>query len=248
MTMHAEPLLFSEAEMRGSWPWSDLAAGGYDLIMADPPWRFSLWGGDEYPEPSEPLTDPDLIAAERVISEIFGDDGKELGSHLQKSAQAHYRTMTLDDIKALPVAGLAKPDCLLWLWATAPMLDLQTDVLKAWGFEFKTSGTWVKTTVNGKIAFGTGYVLRNAHEPFLIGTRGSPETTRSVRSVVMAQVREHSQKPDAAFRAAEELMPDARRVELFSRTNRKGWDAWGDEVGKLNNERHCHDAGRFIEA
>jgi N6-adenosine-specific RNA methylase IME4 len=192
-------MLFSEAEMRGYWPWPELEAHGYDLIMADFPWRFELYS--------------------------------ELGE--EKSAQAHYRTMTLDDIRAFPVAGLAKPDCLLWMWATAPMLDVQIDILKALGFEFKTSGVWVKTTVNDKIAFGTGYVLRNAHEPFLIGTRGNPDTARNVRSVVMGRVREHSQKPEEAYRAAEQMMPGARRVELFSRTNRKGWDVWGDECGKL---------------
>nr|WP_049775394.1 MT-A70 family methyltransferase [Hyphomicrobium denitrificans] len=159
--------------------------------------------------------------------ELYSEKGEE------KSAQAHYRTMTIGDIRALPVAGLAADDCLLWMWATAPMLDEQIGVLKAWGFEFKTSGVWVKTTVNDKIAFGTGYVLRNAHEPFLIGTRGNPETARNVRSVVMGRVREHSQKPEEAYRAAEQMMPGARRVELFSRTNRKGWDVWGDETGKL---------------
>lgn len=172
----------------------------------------------------------DLIMADPPWHfELYSEKGEE------KSAQAHYKTMTLDDIKALPIAGLAKPDCLLWLWATAPMLDMQIDVLKAWGFEFKTSGVWVKTTVNNKLGFGTGYVLRNAHEPFLIGTRGNPETTRGVRSVVMGRARGHSQKPEEAFKAAEQLMPGARRVEIFSRTNRKGWDAWGDEVGTFNN-------------
>lgn len=194
-------MLFSEAEMRGSWPWPELTVGGYDLIMADPPWRFKL----------------------------YSERGEE------KSAQAQYATMTLDDIKRLPVAGLAKPDCLLWLWATAPMLPLQIAVLEAWGFEFKTSGVWVKRTVNDKLAFGTGYVLRNAHELFLIGTRGNPVTTRAVRSVVEGVIRAHSQKPDQAYRAAEELMPGASRVELFSRTNRAGWDVWGDEAGKLGD-------------
>lgn len=152
----------------------------------------------------------------------------------EKSPQAHYATMTLDDIKRLPVAGLAASDCLLWLWATAPMLHEQIAVLEHWGFEFKTSGVWVKTTLNNKIGFGTGYVLRNAHEPFLIGTRGNPVTSRSVRSVVMGRVRAHSQKPEESYRAAEALMPGARRVELFSRTSRKGWDVWGDEVGKFD--------------
>jgi N6-adenosine-specific RNA methylase IME4 len=161
--------------------------------------------------------------------ELYSDKGEE------KSPQAHYATMTLDDIAALPVAGLAKADCLLWLWATAPMLEQQIAILCQWGFTFKTSGVWVKTTSHDKIAFGTGYVLRNAHEPFLIGTRGDPVTTRSVRSVVMGKVRAHSQKPNEAFAAAEQLMPAARRLELFSRTNRPGWDAWGDETGKFNS-------------
>jgi len=193
-------MLFSEQEMRGYWPWGDLPANGYGLIMADPPWRF----------------------------ELFSEKGEE------KSAQAHYRTMTLDDIARLPVAGLADDDCLLWLWATAPMLVKQIEIMESWGFTFKTSGVWVKTTTNDKIAFGTGYILRNAHEPFLIGTRGNPVTARNVRSVVMGKVREHSQKPEESYRAAEQLIPNTRRIEIFSRTNRPGWDAWGDEVGKLN--------------
>jgi len=193
-------MLFSEQEMRGYWPWGDLPAGGYGLIMADPPWRF----------------------------ELFSEKGEE------KSAQAHYSTMTLDDIARLPVAGLAADDCLLWLWATAPMLALQIEILERWGFTFKTSGVWVKTTANGKIAFGTGYILRNAHEPFLIGTRGNPKTVRNIRSVVMGKVREHSQKPEESYAAAEALIPDVRRIEIFSRTDRTGWDVWGNETGKLN--------------
>lgn len=229
----SEGLLFSEAEMRGYWPWPELEAHAYNLIMADPAWRFSLWGGDEFPAEDNEVIDPELAAADRVIAEVLGEQSKPDGSHLLKSPQAHYETMTLDDIKRLPVAGLAAPDCLCWLWATAPMLHLQIGVLEAWGFEFKTSGVWVKTTVNDKIAFGTGYVLRNAHEPFLIGTRGNPETTRATRSVIMGRVRDHSQKPEEAYRAAEQLMPAARRVEIFSRTNRKGWDTWGDERGTL---------------
>jgi len=194
-------MLFSEAEMRGYWPWPQLQAGAYDFIMADPPCRF----------------------------ELYSEKGEE------KSPQAQYATMTIADIARLPVAGLASEHCMLWLWATAPLLAEQIGVLEAWGFAFKTSGVWVKTTRHGKIAFGTGYVLRNAHEPFLIGTRGNPTCTRAVRSVVMGGVREHSRKPEEAYAAAEKLMPEARRVELFSRTNRKGWDVWGNEVGKFGD-------------
>jgi N6-adenosine-specific RNA methylase IME4 len=187
---------------RGSlpvWPFGDLAPQAYQLIMADPPWRF----------------------------ELYSEAGAE------KSADAHYRTMTLDAIAALPVADLARADCLLWLWATAPMLDQQLRVMQAWGFRFVTSGVWVKTTRRGRIGFGTGYVLRNAHEPFLLGVRGALQCARTVRSVVMGELREHSRKPEAAYAAAEALLPGARRCELFSRTDRPGWETWGDEAGKF---------------
>lgn len=151
-----------------------------------------------------------------------------------RGANQHYSVMSLEDIAALPVGDLAAPNSLLWLWATAPMLNQQITVIEKWGFTFKTSGVWVKTTKHGKIAFGTGYLLRNAHEPFLIGTKGAPKVKRNVRSVIMGPVREHSRKPDEAFEAAERLMPDARRIEVFSRTNRPGWSVWGNETGTFS--------------
>lgn len=161
---------------------------------------------------------------------LYSEKGEE------KSPQAHYATMTLDAIAALPVSELAAEHCLLWLWCTAPMLPAQIAVGERWGFRYVTSGAWVKRTVHDKVAFGTGYVLRNAHEPFVILKRGEPKTAKNVRSVIEAKVREHSRKPDAAFRAAERLMPwpGMRRLELFSRESRKGWASWGNEVGKFD--------------
>lgn len=169
--------------------------------------------------------------------EVYSEAGEE------KSPQAHYRCMSLEEIEALPVADLAARDCLLWMWATAPMLDRQIEILKRWGFRYVTSGTWVKMTVNAKVSFGTGYVLRNAHEPFLIGAIGAPKTTRSVRSVVMGELREHSRKPEAAYAAAEQLVPEGpggrkvRRASLFERVPRPGWDGWGDELGQPIRKR-----------
>lgn len=151
-----------------------------------------------------------------------------------KSAQAHYACMSLDDIKALPVRALAAPDAVLMLWATNPLLPRAVEVMDAWGFTFKTAGHWVKKTKTGKLAFGTGYILRGAGEPFLIGTVGKPKTSRSVRSIIEGPVREHSRKPEEAFAWAEALMPEARRVELFARQTRPRWDAWGAEVGKFD--------------
>lgn len=153
-----------------------------------------------------------------------------------KGAGGQYATMGLDAIKALPVADLAAPDCLLWLWATNPMLPQAIGVLEAWGFTFKTAGHWAKRTRHGKLAFGTGYLLRCAGEPFLIGTRGAPKTARNVRSVIEGPVRQHSRKPEEAFAAAEQLIPGAHRLELFSRQTRPGWAVWGDQVTHFQQE------------
>ncbi|MCR9276221.1 MULTISPECIES: MT-A70 family methyltransferase [unclassified Mameliella] len=176
-------------------------AGGFGLIMADPPWQFSNWS--------------------------------EAGEG--KNATAHYDCEPLDWIKALPVDVLAADNCLLWLWATNPMLPQAFEVMDAWGFTFKTAGHWAKRTRHGKLAFGTGYVLRCAGEPFLIGTRGKPRIdSKSVRSVIEGRIGQHSEKPDEAFLAAEQLVEDRPRIEVFSRRNRPGWSCWGDEVGKLD--------------
>jgi N6-adenosine-specific RNA methylase IME4 len=151
-----------------------------------------------------------------------------------KNAKAQYDCTSLDWIKSLPVGDLASPDCLLWLWCTNPLLPEGIETLRAWGFQYKTAGHWSKKTVNNLQAFGTGYILRCAGEPFLIGTIGSPKTARNVRSVIEGPIREHSRKPDEAFAAAEALIPSARRLELFSRQARQGWKTWGNEADKFD--------------
>lgn len=174
-------------------------AGGFDLVMADPPWRSEMWSK----------------------------------KGLKKSPEAHYQTMPLDQICAVPVEALAAPDCLLWLWARGAKLQNAITVLEAWGFALKTLGWWAKMTPNGKQAFGPGYIFRNAGEPYLIGTRGAPKTSKSVRDTIFGLRREHSRKPEEAYRSAERLMPEARRLDLFSRQQRPGWSSWGNEVGKF---------------
>lgn len=147
----------------------------------------------------------------------------------KKGAEGQYSVMSLADIQKMDVFEIAAPDCLLWLWATNPMMPQAFSVLEHWGFTFKTAGHWVKKTKHNKLAFGTGYILRCAGEPFLIGTRGKPKTTRVVRSVIEGKIREHSRKPNEAFEEAERLMPNARRIELFSRQERENWTTWGNQ-------------------
>lgn len=202
--------------------------------------------GDVGPAAKPHLASPDMIREFRAIRPFGGFDlimadcpwQYEMRSELgyEKSPQAHYATMPLDAIKDMPVEVLAARDCVLWFWAVGPMLPQALEVISAWGFTFKTQGQWVKQTKNGKQSFGTGYILRNAGEPFLIATRGAPKTTRSVRNTIFGLARQHSRKPEECFREAEKLMPNAQRCELFSRQPRKGWICWGDEADKFRGD------------
>lgn len=150
-----------------------------------------------------------------------------------KNPEVHYDTWPIERVRALPVGHLAAKDAMLWLWGTHPMIDQQIEVCRAWGFRFVTTGVWVKRTVNMKLAFGTGYRLRCASEPFILGANGSPDTVRNVRTVIEGPLREHSRKPDEAYAEAERLVTNARRADLFSRQVRPGWTAWGDEIDKF---------------
>lgn len=153
----------------------------------------------------------------------------------KKAAQAHYACIATDELAKFPVGQLAAPDCLLMMWATWPMLPEAIDLMKAWGFTYKTGGAWSKRTTNGKPSFGPGYILRSSTEPFLIGTIGRPKIhSHSVRGYIEAEAREHSRKPDEQYDMMEKLCgPNARRCELFARTVRSGWSAWGNETSKF---------------
>jgi N6-adenosine-specific RNA methylase IME4 len=152
----------------------------------------------------------------------------------RKNPIAHYDCLSLDEIEALPVSRLAAPDCVLVLWATWPFLPQALKIMEVWGFTYKTGGAWAKQSKTGRCwAFGTGYILRSACEPFLIGTTGQPtRRAKNVRNLVVAPVREHSCKPEEFFAQLERLF-DAPRCELFARERRPGWHAWGQEVEKF---------------
>lgn len=153
-----------------------------------------------------------------------------------KSPERHYDTMSLDDIKALPVASLAAPNCALVMWATAPLLDRAIEVLAAWGFQYKSAGAWAKMTSGGKWQFGIGYLYRSAAEFWFLGTRGRPKPlVRNIRNLIAAPVREHSRKPDEMHAQLERHFPGPR-CELFARERRPGWDCWGNQVEKFKNQ------------
>ena len=150
----------------------------------------------------------------------------------ERSPEAHYDTMKIGDIKALPVSHLAGPDCLLFLWSTWPHLPQALGVMAAWGFAYKTGGAWVKRTSTGKVAMGTGYIMRGATEPFLIGTIGRPKVAdRSIRNVLIdGPRREHSRKPPQAREMLRKLLPDAWACELFATEPWAEADIWAPKA------------------
>jgi N6-adenosine-specific RNA methylase IME4 len=151
-----------------------------------------------------------------------------------KAPQAHYDCMSTAAIASLPVWQIAAADSALFLWATFPMLRDALNVMTAWGFAYKSGASWAKQSSTGrKWAFGPGYLFRSASELLLLGTRGAPRCqSKSVRNLIVAPVREHSRKPDDAYEMIEAMFPARPRVELFARTARPGWDAFGNEAGR----------------
>lgn len=149
------------------------------------------------------------------------------------AAARHYPTMTLADIKALPVADIAAEDCALFLWATFPMLPEALAVIEAWGFQYKTLAfCWVKRNRKSPgWSWGLGNWTRSNPEVCLLAVRGRPaRVSASVHSLIEAPVGRHSAKPKEARARIEALMGDVPRIELFARERVPGWDAWGNEV------------------
>lgn len=143
-----------------------------------------------------------------------------------RSIENHYPTMTLEEICALPVADLATDDAMLYLWATAPKLAECMQVIEAWGFEYRTNMVWDKEVI------GMGYHARNQHEILLIAKRGDippPAAGKQPSSVHRERRTEHSAKPDFYYEMIEAAYPQLPRIELFSRSPRDGWAAWGNQ-------------------
>jgi len=154
--------------------------------------------------------------------EAYGAD-----SGMQRAAGAHYPTMSLDAICALPVGDLFTPDAVLFLWTTGPHLVDALTVLDRWGFTYVTNFTWEKDSI------GLGYWVRNQHETLLVAKRGQmrcPPPDRRPPSVIHAPRREHSEKPDEVYALIEHMYPELPRIELFARRRRPGWTAWGNEI------------------
>lgn len=165
--------------------------------------------------------------------------GKETG--YEKSPDAHYDCMSDEELLALKTDILfgTGEDAVLFMWAVWPKLPFALELMREWGFTYKTGGSWHKKTKHGKDAFGTGYIVRGSSEPWLIGTVGNPKILHNSQrniiedNILQEKIREHSRKPDCVYGMLEALFPGPY-LELFARQQKDGWIAVGNEVSLFN--------------
>lgn len=204
-------------------PFASLPRRDYQLLLADPPWAFRTHSGKN------------RTPTQKRFNE----------------AEDHYPTMPIDDMKALPVSTIADKDALLAMWIVGSHCDVALDLGRAWGFRFVTDlFYWTKQRLmqanqvdlfTGDIAeprISMGYHTRKQLEPCWLFARGKglPVLNHDVRQLIVAPIAEHSRKPAEQYDRLARLYgtpDDTPCVELFSRTPRAGWHAWGNETGKF---------------
>jgi len=145
----------------------------------------------------------------------------------------HYEGMKIEDICNLPVGGVCDENCVLFLWATFPMLKEALRVIESWGFTYKTIGfNWIKRNKSDcGFFFGLGRWTRGNAEPCLLATKGRPKRVdKGVSQLVFEPLTKHSKKPIEIKYRIVTLMGDLPRLELFAREKTEGWDVWGNEV------------------
>lgn len=145
-----------------------------------------------------------------------------------KSVIHHYPTMKLDEMKKLPIKDIAEKDCLLFMWSSSPHLDQAIELMKAWGFQYKTIAfVWDKQKVN------PSYYTMSQVEICIVGKKGkipSPRGSRNTRQFLSEMRTRHSAKPSEIRNRITEMFPTQSKIELFARDEVEGWDCWGNEV------------------
>lgn len=169
-------------------------------ILADPPWAFRTFGGDNCTP--------------------------------HRSAEDHYITTPTAKLAELPVSDMAAKDCALFMWVVDSHFPDAIDLAAAWGFEFKTCAfVWVKSKLGGWPHVGMGYWTRKQTEQCWLFTKGSPKRlSKGVEQIIHCPRGAHSAKPERQYELIEALI-GGPYLELFARTTRAGWSAWGNEVG-----------------
>lgn len=174
----------------------------YRTILVDPPWKYGKWGAAS-------------VAPRGSI-------------YKPQSSNMPYETMSVSEIAALPVGTLAAEDCELYLWATQRYLPDAFRVMDAWGFRYCQTLTWCKKPKGT----GQGGLYCPTTEFLLLGRQGKMPKGKNRLDTTWWQVKRpmrHSQKPPE-FHTLIERQSDSPRIELFARSQRDGWDVWGNEV------------------
>lgn len=154
---------------------------------------------------------------------------KKTGGSMVSGSISKYPVMTLDDICALPVKDISEKNAVLFLWATTPLKWEAFEVMRAWGFTYKTTVYWRKI-----MSLGMGFWFRGQVEELLVGIRGNVKAFRLQESnFIQTKALAHSEKPKE-FREfierATAKMPIQTRLEMFARQNPCGWDVFGNQV------------------
>lgn len=189
----------------------------YGVIVVDPPWSYGRDTGR-------------TRTAEhhyKTLGNAGGEINRRTGAGIETIANA------------TPVVGLADRDCHLYMWVTNPKLPFAFSLLAAWGFEYKTLLTWVKTRADGGVSGGgMGWFFRGATEHVIFaikGRKGIPSEFRKP-NVVMAATTGHSEKPVAFYDLLRSIYPsDERMIDLYARRPHERFDAWGDEAKVAEN-------------
>lgn len=200
------------------------------------------------------------FAGERKFATILADPPWQFTNKTGKVAPEHrrlsrYRTLTLEEIQALPVSQIAKQTAHLYLWCPNALLPEGLTVMKAWGFAYKSNIVWHKVRKDGgSDGRGVGFYFRNVTELILFGVRGKNARTlapgRRQVNLLATRKREHSRKPDEQYEIIESCSPGPF-LELFARGTRKSWAMWGnqaDENYRPTWKTYAHHSQAFVVA
>lgn len=185
-----------------------------------------------------------------TYSTILADPPWQFQNRTGKVAPEHkrlkrYCTMTLPQIQAMPILDHAKEKSHLYLWVPNALLQEGLEVMKAWGFTYKSNIVWHKIRKDGgPDGRGVGFYFRNVTELLLFGIRGKMRTLQPGRTqvnILKTRKQEHSRKPDEMYEIIEACSPGPY-LELFAREKRNGWTQWGDELETYLHTRPIYKA------
>lgn len=176
----------------------------------------------------------DIFNTDKKFQIIYADPPWSYWEGGEKNQSLHYQTMSIDDIKKLPVNNIADSNSILFLWVTFPILKESLELIAAWGFKYSTAGfVWVKKNEKSdSYFFGNGSWTRANAELCLIATKGSvTRIDASISQVLDDVIGEHSEKPKRVRELITRLVGELPRIELFSRnTKEDGWFNWGNSI------------------